>query len=143
LPEGISDISLTLFQMLDSLPFSEISSFVAILLLIVFFVTSSDSGSLVIDNITAGGKLAVPVPQRVFWASVEGLVAIVLLVGGGAQALTSIQAGAITAGLPFAFVILVCCYSLYRGLSEDSAVALGSSEAKEVERLDSEFYGTK
>jgi len=133
LPDGISDISLTLFQMLDSLPFSEISSFVAILLLIVFFVTSSDSGSLVIDNITAGGKLAVPVPQRVFWASVEGLVAIVLLVGGGTKALTSIQAGAITAGLPFAFVILVCCYSLYRGLSEDSAVALKSSGIKEVE----------
>ena len=133
LPEGITDISLTLFQMLDSLPFSEISSFVAIVLLIVFFVTSSDSGSLVIDNITAGGKLSVPVSQRVFWASVEGLVAIVLLVGGGAQALTSIQAGAITAGLPFAFVILVCCYSLYKGLSEDSAVANETIETPPLE----------
>lgn len=133
LPDGITDISLTLFQMLDSLPFSEVSSFVAILLLIVFFVTSSDSGSLVIDNITAGGKLHVPVSQRVFWASVEGLVAIVLLVGGGAQALTSIQAGAITAGLPFAFVILVCCYSLYKGLSEDSALANEAFETPPLE----------
>lgn len=133
LPDGITDISLTLFQMLDGLPFSEVSSFVAIVLLIVFFVTSSDSGSLVIDNITAGGKLAVPVSQRVFWASVEGLVAIVLLVGGGAQALTSIQAGAITAGLPFAFVILVCCYSLFKGLSADSALAKESFIAPDVE----------
>ena len=74
-----------------------------------------------------------PVSQRVFWASVEGLVAIVLLVGGGAQALTSIQAGAITAGLPFAFVILVCCYSLYKGLSEDSALVNEAFETPPLE----------
>ena len=116
LPDGISEVSLVLFQMLENLPFSEIASLVAILLLIVFFVTSSDSGSLVIDSITAGGKLHAPVPQRVFWASMEGLVAIVLLVGGGSQALTSLQAGTIAAGLPFTLVLLVCCVSLYRGL---------------------------
>ena len=116
LPAGISDVSLVLFQMLENLPFAEVASFVAILLLIVFFVTSSDSGSLVIDSITAGGKLHAPVPQRVFWATMEGLVAIVLLVGGGSTALSSLQAGAITAGLPFTLVLLVCCISLYRGL---------------------------
>ncbi|MCI5046848.1 MAG: BCCT family transporter [Aquisalinus sp.] len=116
LPDGISEVSLVLFQMLENLPFSEIASVVAILLLVVFFVTSSDSGSLVIDSITAGGKLHAPVPQRVFWASMQGMVAIVLLVGGGSQALTSLQAGAIAAGLPFTLVLLVCCISLYRGL---------------------------
>ena len=116
LPDGISDISLVLFQTLENLPFAEISSFVAIVLLLVFFVTSSDSGSLVIDSITAGGKLHAPVPQRIFWATMEGLVAIVLLVGGGSAALSSLQAGAITAGLPFTLVLLVCCASLYRGL---------------------------
>ncbi len=116
LPDGIGDVSLVLFQMLDPMPFSQIASAVSVVLLIVFFVTSSDSGSLVIDSITAGGKLHAPVPQRVFWASMEGLVAIVLLVGGGATALTSLQAGAITAGLPFAVVLMVCCFSLYRGL---------------------------
>ena len=116
LPDGISEVSLVLFQMLENLPFAEISSFVAIVLLLVFFVTSSDSGSLVIDSITAGGKLHAPVPQRIFWASMEGLVAIVLLVGGGSVALSSLQAGAITAGLPFTLVLLVCCFSLYRGL---------------------------
>jgi BCCT family betaine/carnitine transporter len=102
--------------MLENLPFAEISSFVAIILLLVFFVTSSDSGSLVIDSITAGGKLHAPVSQRIFWATMEGLVAIVLLVGGGSVALSSLQAGAITAGLPFTLVLLVCCVSLYRGL---------------------------
>jgi len=73
----------------------------------------------VIDSITAGGKLHAPVPQRVFWATMEGLVAIVLLVGGGSQALTSLQAGAIAAGLPFAAVLLVCCVSLFRGLQTE------------------------
>ena len=121
LPAGISDVSLVLFQMLENLPIHEVSSFVAIVLLIVFFVTSSDSGSLVIDSITAGGKLHAPIPQRVFWATMEGLVAIVLLVGGGAAALTSLQAGAITAGLPFTVVLLACCVSLYLGLREERA----------------------
>lgn len=119
LPDGISEVSLVLFHMLENLPFHEISSFVAIVLLIVFFVTSSDSGSLVIDSITAGGKLHAPVPQRIFWATMEGLVAIVLLIGGGAKALSSLQAGAIAAGLPFTIVLLVCCASLYLGLKSE------------------------
>jgi len=120
LPGGISDVSLVLFQMLENLPLAQISSFVAIVLLIVFFVTSSDSGSLVIDSITAGGKLHAPVPQRIFWATMEGLVAIALLAGGGATALSSLQAGAIAAGLPFTIVLLVCCVSLYLGLKNET-----------------------
>jgi BCCT family betaine/carnitine transporter len=120
LPGGIDEVSLVLFQMLQNLPFPAIVSFFSIILLLIFFVTSSDSGSLVIDSITAGGKLHAPVPQRVFWASMEGLVAIVLLVGGGAAALSSLQAGAIAAGLPFTFVLLVCCVSLYQGLAHDA-----------------------
>lgn len=121
LPDGITDVSLVLFQMLENLPFAELSSFVAIVLLIVFFVTSSDSGSLVIDSITAGGKLHAPVPQRIFWATMEGLIAIVLLVGGGSAALTSLQAGAITAGLPFTLVLIVCCVSLFLGMRREIA----------------------
>ena len=129
LPAGISDVSLVLFQMLDSLPFAEVSSVVAIVLLIVFFVTSSDSGSLVIDSITAGGKLHAPMPQRVFWATIEGLVAIVLLVGGGAAALSSLQAGAITAGLPFTVVLIVCCISLYLGLKTEIPAKKNAAES--------------
>ena len=116
LPGGISEFPLVWFQMLENLPWAQFMSFVSIVLLLIFFVTSSDSGSLVIDSITAGGKLHAPVPQRVFWASMEGLVAIVLLVGGGAQALSSLQAGAVATGLPFALVLLICCYSLAKGL---------------------------
>ena len=107
---------LSLFAMLEGLPFSSITSVIAIVLVIVFFVTSSDSGSLVIDTITAGGKIDAPVPQRVFWATFEGAVAIVLLVGGG---LTALQAMVISTGLPFAVVLLVMCYAVYKGLSSE------------------------
>lgn len=119
LPGGIEDISLVLFQMLEVMPLATLVSSVTIILLITFFVTSSDSGSLVIDSISAGGKIHAPVTQRVFWACVEGLVAAALLIGGGTTALSSLQAGAVTTGLPFALVLLVCCYSLYRGLRSE------------------------
>ena len=119
LPDGIGDVSLVLFQMLENLPWPQIASGMAVVLILIFFVTSSDSGSLVIDSITAGGKLHAPVPQRVFWAVMEGLVAAMLLYGGGAQALQALQAGAISAGLPFTIILLVCCVSLWKGLRED------------------------
>ncbi len=128
LPAGIDRVSLVLFQMLENVPLAELASLIAIILLIIFFVTSSDSGSLVIDTITAGGKLHAPVPQRIFWASIEGLIAIVLLVGGGSAALASLQAGAITAGLPFTVVLLICCISLYRGLSREAASSSGAGK---------------
>ncbi len=119
LANGISDKSLAMFQMLENLPLSSITSFVAIFLVIVFFVTSSDSGSLVIDSITAGGKEDAPVPQRVFWAITEGAVAISLLYVGGSEALSALQAGSIATALPFTFILLIMCYSLYRGLNEE------------------------
>ena len=113
---GITDKSLAMFQMLENLPLSSITSFIAIFLVIIFFVTSSDSGSLVIDSITAGGKLDAPVTQRIFWAVIEGLVAIALLYAGGTEALNALQAGSIATALPFTIVLLVMCYSLYIGL---------------------------
>jgi BCCT family betaine/carnitine transporter len=120
LANGIDQVSLVLFEMLENLPFDQIASMMAVILVLIFFVTSSDSGSLVVDSITAGGKLQAPIPQRIFWASMEGLIAIVLLYGGGAQALQALQAGTIAVGLPFTIVLLVCCYSLWKGLSADS-----------------------
>jgi BCCT family betaine/carnitine transporter len=109
-------LELKLFQMLSALPLTQITSFLGIALVIVFFVTSSDSGSLVIDTITAGGKVNAPVPQRVFWASFEGLVAIALLLGGG---LTALQAMAVSTGFPFTIVLLLVCYSIVKGLASE------------------------
>ncbi|WP_018624868.1 BCCT family transporter [Kangiella aquimarina] len=116
LANGITDKSLALFQMLENLPFGAITSFIAIILVLVFFITSSDSGSLVIDSITAGGKVDAPVTQRVYWAVMEGVIAAVLLAAGGKQALGALQAAAITVGLPFSIVLLLMCVSLFIGL---------------------------
>jgi betaine/carnitine transporter, BCCT family len=119
LAEGITNVSLSMFHMLENFPFSSVTSFFAIVLVLVFFITSSDSGSLVIDSITAGGKIDAPVPQRVFWATLEGLIAGALLFVGGKEALQALQAGAITTGLPFVVVLLVMSVSLYKGLSSE------------------------
>jgi BCCT family betaine/carnitine transporter len=115
---GLGDVAgaaleLKLFALLAELPLSGIMSFIAIVLVIMFFITSSDSGSLVIDTITAGGKVNAPVVQRVFWASIEGVIAIALLLGGG---LVALQAMAVSTGLPFAVVLLVGCIAVVRGL---------------------------
>ena len=117
LGDGISSMSLATFQMLENLPFSELTTMVGVVLVLVFFITSSDSGSLVIDGITAGGKHDAPVPQRIFWATMEGLLAAALLYGGGQQALAALQAGTVAAGIPFTVILLVVCISLYKGLN--------------------------
>jgi len=105
-----------LFVMLEQLPMAQITSFIGIVLVIVFFVTSSDSGSLVIDTITAGGKTNAPVSQRVFWCCFEGLVAIALLLGGG---LVALQAMAVSTGFPFTIVLLLACYAIVKGLMSE------------------------
>ena len=107
---------LSLFAMLSALPLASITSTIGIILVIVFFVTSSDSGSLVIDTITAGGKVDAPLPQRVFWCTFEGAVAIVLLIGGG---LTALQAMVISTGLPFTVVLLLMCWAILKGLMSE------------------------
>jgi len=116
--QAVADASLELklFTMLQELPLTSIASFIGIVLVIVFFVTSSDSGSLVIDTITAGGKVDAPVSQRVFWCTFEGLVAIALLLGGGLGAL---QAMAVSTGFPFAIVLLLGCVAILKGLASE------------------------
>ena len=108
---------LSLFKMLDELPMTTLISSIAMLLTIIFFVTSSDSGSLVIDTITAGGKLDAPVSHRVFWCTAEGAVAIVLLLGGG---LSSLQAASLVAGFPFAAVLFGMGACVWIGLRNEA-----------------------
>jgi betaine/carnitine transporter, BCCT family len=104
---------LSLFAMLAELPLAQVTSVIGIVLVIVFFVTSSDSGSLVIDTITAGGKTDGPLPQRVFWCCFEGLVAIALLLGGG---LAALQSMAVATGFPFAILLILMCIAVWMGL---------------------------
>ncbi|HKK25560.1 MAG TPA: BCCT family transporter, partial [Gracilimonas sp.] len=96
------NVATALFVFLEQFPLEMVTSVIAIVLILSFFVTSSDSGSLVIDGLTSGGKLDAPVGQRIFWAQTEGLVAAILLVGGG---LTALQTASISTGLPFALIL--------------------------------------
>ena len=105
--------AIALFKLLERLPFTEFVSSLTILLIITFFVTSSDSGSLVIDSLAAGGRSDTPWWQRSFWVVTEGAVAAVLLIAGG---LTALQTAAIVSALPFAIIILISMFGMWRAL---------------------------
>lgn len=127
------DIATALFVFFEDYPLSMVINVVAVILIAGFFITSSDSGSLVIDSLTSGGKIDAPKGQRIFWAVTEGTVAAVLLIGGGLQAL---QTATIVTGLPFAVILLIMCYSLYKGLKEDHLELKDKKEQKEMENYE-------
>src|SRR5690554_5130390 len=128
------NIATSLYVLLEYFPLSTVTSLVGILLVISFFVTSSDSGSLVVDSLTAGGKLDAPVAQRIFWALAEGAIAAVLLIGGGLGAL---QTASISTGLPFAFLLIIMIWSLLKGLKEEhSGLVETQMEAERKQYLD-------
>ncbi|MBP7769958.1 MAG: BCCT family transporter [Aliarcobacter sp.] len=108
-----TDVSTAIFTFLEHFPFASITSVIAIILVVTFFITSADSGSLVIDTIASGGRDNNPVWQRIFWAVTQGAVAIVLLIAGGLGAL---QSASIIIALPFAIVMLIACWGLYKAL---------------------------
>ena len=108
---------LALFKMLEQLPMTQLASLASVVLLVIFFITSSDSASLVIDITSAGGKLEPPVVQRVFWCSLEGAVAIALLLGGG---LKSLQAASLIAGLPFSILLILMTVSIWKGIRSEA-----------------------
>ena len=108
-----ADVSIALFKFLEYFPFSSFTSILGIILVMTFFVTSADSGALVVDTLASGGKTNNPVWQRIFWAIAQGLVAIVLLLAGG---LAALQSASIIIALPFAMVMLIACWGLYKAL---------------------------
>jgi choline/glycine/proline betaine transport protein len=111
-----ADEAVAMFELFALLPLALILSAVAIVLVVSFFVTSSDSGSLVLGSISEGGKDNATRPTRVSWAVFEGVIAAVLLIGGG---LTALQTASIVTGLPFAVVLLLICYTLWVGLEKE------------------------
>ncbi|MGF2686357.1 BCCT family transporter [Marinobacter sp. DUT-3] len=125
---GLTDVSLAMFQMFANLPLTGIISFIGIVLVLVFFVTSSDSGSLVVDSITAGGKTDAPTAQRVFWVIMEGAIAAALIFGGGEDALGAIQATAISAGLPFTAILLIMTWGLLKGLTHERKLLIADGK---------------
>jgi choline/glycine/proline betaine transport protein len=116
------NLPVALFTMLEQLPLAALTAGAATLLIITFFVTSADSGALVIDMITSGGAAAPPVWQRIFWAISAGIVAAVLLAAGGLEAL---QTAAIASALPFSVVMIFVCYGLLRALQKEGTALAG------------------
>ncbi|MBP0443537.1 BCCT family transporter [Roseomonas sp. SSH11] len=112
-----NSVPLALFAFLEQFPFATLTSALATLLVVTFFVTSADSAALVIDTITSGGSEETPVWRRVFWALLSGLVAAVLLSAGGLQ---SLQTATIASALPFTVVMLVICYGLLKALRTEA-----------------------
>ena len=112
----VENEALSLYELLDLLPLSSVTAVLATLLIVVFFITSSDSGSLVDDMVTSGGDPNPPSVQRVFWAVSEGAVAITLLVAGG---LSALRTASLTTGLPIALLLMVGVYGLRRAITRE------------------------
>jgi len=130
---GGSEVAM--FAMFSEMGGTLILSAVSIVLVATFFITSSDSGSLVIDHLTSGGKHDAPVTMRIFWATTEGVVAASLLVAGGEDALEALQAAAISSGLPFAFILLFMMYAILRGLQTEYQVLESEEFQDRVEEM--------
>ncbi|MDG6256636.1 MAG: BCCT family transporter [Methanomicrobiaceae archaeon] len=112
-----NDVSFVLFVFLEHYPFSALLSLIAIFLLIVFFITSADSATVVLSSLTSGGSMIVPLYKKVFWALALSTVAIILLITGG---LSALQVMAIMAAFPFMIVMILLCYTLTIGLAQES-----------------------
>lgn len=128
-----ADVSTAIYIVLDGLPWAGPMSLLVTLVVCVFFVTSSDSASFVVDMLTSGGHPNPPVAQRVFWAVTEGAVAATLLAVAGKSGLEALQTGVVCVGAPFCVILLLACWSLFRALR---AEALSPAPAPKTVGLD-------
>jgi choline/glycine/proline betaine transport protein len=118
------DQSLALFQFLEHFPFAGVFSLLAVIMVVVFFVTSADSGAMVVNMLASHGRDDTPVWQRIFWCGLIGTVSIALLLAGG---LASLQTAVIASALPFSAILLVAIYGLVSALRTDAAKLVSQS----------------
>ena len=116
-----ADMSTAIFHFLQQFPLSEVVCAFTVILVITFFVTSSDSGSLVIDMLSSNGHQDPPIPQRIFWATLEGAVAAALLLGGGANSLKALQTAAVASGLPLGILCMLVFIGLIIELRKETS----------------------
>ena len=128
----------SMFRIFEQFPATQLLSVLGIILVAVFFVTSSDSGSLVVDMLASGGHPNPPMWSRVLWALLEGLLAAALLLSGG---LTSLQAGSLMTALPFSVILLLMCVALVKALSLDRAVLSEHERLARLERVTAHITG--
>ena len=126
------NISTALYVFFDKFPLAMLLKILGVILICSFIITSADSGAIVVDSITSGGKLKTPKYQRVVWAVATGLIASVLMYGGGLEALQTVVT---ISGLPFAILLVMMCFSLYRGINEDY-----NEEQRKEKLLERETY---
>ncbi len=126
----MESVPTALYALLEQLPGTGISSALALVVVAIFFVTSSDSGSYVVDMLTSGGRSEPPTWQRVFWGTAEGAIAATLLYCGGLEGL---RMAAICMGLPFCFVLVLVCLAFVRALREEVPVVLLARDRTECE----------
>ncbi|MDC9596547.1 choline BCCT transporter BetT [Xenorhabdus anantnagensis] len=112
-----TDVPLALFSFLEHFPFPSVLSFIAMAMVVMFFVTSADSGAMVVDTLASGGAQHTPIWQRIFWAGLMGIVAIALLLAGGLSALQTVT---IASALPFSIILLISIYGLLKALRVDA-----------------------
>ncbi|WP_429798304.1 BCCT family transporter [Brachybacterium kimchii] len=129
----------SLFRILEDLPLSGILSVLGILLVAIFFITSSDSGSLVVDMLASGGHPNPPMWSRILWAALSGFLAAALLLSGG---LESLQAGSLATALPFSVILLLMCVALVKALRLDSAVVEAHELSARLERVTEHVTGS-
>lgn len=132
------DAPATLFRLLDGLPLGQVLSVLAVIVIALFFITSMDSGSLVIDMLASGGHPNPPTWSRVLWSVIEGAVAISLLLAGGLGAL---QSAAIATALPFSVVLFLMCFAVTRGLRYEWAKAQVASRRNRFDRAAAHIVG--
>jgi BCCT family betaine/carnitine transporter len=114
---GITDVSQTMFEMFSQLPLSGVISLLALMLILLFLITSYHSGSQMVDDMATGGLESPSVTRQLFWIAAAGGIATLLLISGGSAGLASLQAG--TTGLPFTIVLIMMCLSLSVGLKSE------------------------
>jgi choline/glycine/proline betaine transport protein len=119
--DGSVDTNTTLFHLLGGLPLATLTSVLAIVVVVFFFVTSADSGSLVIDILSSGGELETPKVTRVYWSVLEGVAAAVLLLIGGAGSLTALQTASIATAVPFSIIMVLACVSMLKAFRYELA----------------------
>ncbi|MGE8499692.1 MAG: BCCT family transporter [Pseudomonas sp.] len=119
LAAGLTDVNMAIFQFLEALPLPALTSMLVVVLLIIFMVTSVDSGAMVADNLAAGGDPDTSSGQRILWLLMIALVTAALLVIGGDTALKGIQAGAVAMGLPFMALMLIMMIGLIKALAAE------------------------
>ncbi|MBQ0862210.1 BCCT family transporter [Streptomyces sp. RK75] len=135
--DGTVGTDSALFQLLDTLPGGAFVAGATILLIVLFFVTSSDSGSFVVDMLASGGDPNPPVWSRVFWSFSEGALAIALLVasGTGTASLTTLQTAAIITALPFSLVMIGMCVATVKSFRQERQAYLARQQKKQEARL--------